>query len=245
MIRLLLIGVIVQFFSTGCSRHYTKQKEIFSHVSLKENVPQPLSNDSIYRFRQKVEKETGRVIAVTEGALTKDGAESTLGNFVCDALKQAAGKIYPAEKIDVVIINRGGLRMSIAAGEIKVGTIFELMPFENEMVLIKMSGECLLKFGNLVIDQKHPFFGLKVKIKDKQVSMTMNDGTSIDKEKFYTVESSDYLARGSDNFLFLKEGAIANSGLKIRDAIIRYCEKTTEEGKQIKPYTDGRIEISK
>ncbi|MGZ3899453.1 MAG: 5'-nucleotidase C-terminal domain-containing protein [Bacteroidia bacterium] len=244
-LRLSLV-IIVQFFLTACGNHYQKQKESFAHFPVKENQPAQIANDSIYRFKKKIDVETGRVIAILTGDLTKEGNETTLGNFACDALKFGAELKFKTERVDAVIINRGGLRTTIPAGEIKVGNIFEVMPFENEIVIIKISGENLLKFMPLVAESKHPFSGMKIKVKDKSVvSLILAGDKEIDKTKIYTVVTSDYLANGGDNFSFLKAGEKFDTGLLVRDAMILYCEEMTREKKQITPYLDGRLEISK
>ncbi|MCW3077459.1 MAG: 5-Nucleotidase domain protein [Bacteroidetes bacterium] len=240
------ISIIVLFFLTACRTHYAKQNQKFEHFSLKEKSLQKVSEDSVSRFKKKVEMETARVIGLASGDLTKDGNETTLGNFVCDALKFNAVLQFPAERIDVVIVNRGGLRANIAKGEIKVLSIFELMPFENELVMVKITGESLTKFLPMVVEKKHSFLGLKIKMKDNAVVSALAGDSIIDKARIYNVVTSDYLANGGDNFFFLKEGkGILNSNLKIRDAIIGYCESLMRDHKSIDPYTDERLEVSK
>jgi len=239
------IIIIVHFLLTACGNHYQKQKQNFEHFQVKEYTGFQVSIDSISRYKKKIEAETGRVIAVSKGDLTMEGNETTLGNFACDALKFGAGMKFKNDTVDVVVMNRRGLRTTIAAGEIKVGTIFEVMPFENELVMIKLSGENLLNFIPLVIESRHLFLGMKIKLKDKKpVSILFGDGKEIDKNKIYTVITSDYLANGGDNFSFLKAGQRIDSGLLIRDAMIKYCEAVSAQNKQITPYLDGRLEVS-
>jgi 2',3'-cyclic-nucleotide 2'-phosphodiesterase (5'-nucleotidase family) len=237
---IIILGVLFTF----CTRHYVKQDESFAHYSLKDNQEPKRFSDSVLKFKKIVDAQTARVIAVSEGALTKEGDETTLGNFVCDALKFTAGK--KNETADIVIINRGGLRSNIPMGEITVGHIFELMPFENEMIAVKLKGDVLLKFLPLLMDKKHPFYGLRVKMKDKQVASVTYGESALEKDKEYNIITSDYLYNGGDNFNFLKEGSEAKYlDMKIRDAIILYCEELARNNKKIVPYTDGRLEVSK
>ena len=158
----------------------------------------------------------------------------------------AVKKEFKNANIDVVILNRGGLRVNLPKGDIKVINIFELMPFENELVLVKISGEKLLDGINNIAEKKHPFLGLKLKIENNKVKDAQVNSAEIDKTKIYTIITSDYLAAGGDNFLFLKAPfEIQKSNLKIRDAIIEYCIYLSENKKQIIPYTDGRFQLSK
>ena len=143
-------------------------------------------------------------------------------------------------------MNRGGLRVNLPKGEIKVLNIFELMPFENELVLVKISGEKLFDCINYLAEKKHPYLGLQLKIENGNIKEAKIKNDEIDKSKTYTIITSDYLASGGDNFVFLKEPIeLKKSNLKIRDAIIEYCIYLSENKKQIIPYTDGRFQISK
>jgi len=238
--------IILQFFLLSCTKQYVQQKHEFKHYTLKETEAKKQTNDAFAAYKLKVEAETGRVIANSADEITKDGSETTLGNFVCDALIYTAGSKFKNEPIDLVIVNRGGLRTNLPKGDIKVENIFELMPFENEMVLVTVTGENFLKALPLILEKKHPFSGLKMKIENGKITSVKLNGLEIDETRLYNVITSDYLANGGDNFTFLKDPKkLKNSDLRIRDAIINYCEHLTKNQKQIIPYKDGRLEISK
>jgi len=143
-------------------------------------------------------------------------------------------------------MNRGGLRVNLPKGDIKVINIFELMPFENDLILVKISGEKLLEGVATILEKKHAFLGLRIKAEKNKIPEVTINNVAIDKTKIYTVVTSDYLAYGGDNFIFFKALVVMEkSNLKIRDAIIKYCNYLTESKKQIIPYTDGRLQISK
>lgn len=243
--RILYLFISVLLLA-ACSKQYLKQKESFSHYSLKENTESQIAKVTIAEYKVKVDAQTEKVIASSSDILTKESAESTLGNFVCDALKYSGEKEFKNLPIDVVMVNRGGLRVNLPKGDIKVSNIFELMPFENDLILVKIKGEKLLEGVQIILEKKHSFLGIKIKEENGILVETSVNGTSIDKEKIYTVVTSDYLANGGDNFIFLKDPVlIEKSKLKIREAIINYCIFLTENKKQIVPYTDGRLQISK
>jgi 2',3'-cyclic-nucleotide 2'-phosphodiesterase (5'-nucleotidase family) len=240
------IYIIVLFLSAGCSRYFIKDKQDFSHFSLKEQSSQPAATDSIQRFKKVVQAQISRVIGEADDHLTKDGNETTLGNFVCDAIRYECEKKLN-QKIDAVLINRGGLRANIAKGKITVGTIFEVMPFENEIVYVQLKGSSLAKFLPLLAERMHPFYGLTVKVDSGKVRSALINGSEFDMEKKYLVVSSDYLFNGGDSFGFLQDAGEVPGYLdvKIRDAIIDYCEELTRKTKTIKPYKDGRLKVSK
>jgi len=244
-VRIIYLVLSVLFFST-CTKTYLKQKEEFTHSSLKDNSESENAKITIAEYKVKVTAETEKIIATATDAILKDGEESALGNFVCDALNYSSKQEFKNTPIDVVIINRGGLRINLPKGDIKVITIFELMPFENELVVVKISGKKLLEGLPTIIQKKHCFLGLKLKTENNLLLEATVNTQPIDETKNYTIVTSDYLANGGDDFLFLKDPiSVQKSNLKIRDAIINYCTYLTENKKQITPYKDGRFQISK
>jgi 2',3'-cyclic-nucleotide 2'-phosphodiesterase (5'-nucleotidase family) len=229
----------------SCGKHYTKQSQESCHTSLKENDENKATKTIVDSYKIKVESETNKVIALSDDAILKDGLESPLGNFVCDALMYNAWLEFKNSNPDVALVNRGGMRINLPKGDIKVSTIFELMPFENELVCVTISGKNLYNGITTILEKKHPFKGLKIDA-DKANKFTADlNGVPIDTLKNYNIITSDYLASGGDNFNFLKNPVnIQKSNLKIRDAIINYCNHLTKNNITIKPYTDGRITIS-
>jgi 2',3'-cyclic-nucleotide 2'-phosphodiesterase (5'-nucleotidase family) len=238
---------LLLFLFASCNKYYLKQKENFTCYILKDSSIESVSTKNIIStYKTKMAGETEKVIATSTDALTRNGDESTLGNFVCDALKFVADSLFTLSKPDLIIVNRGGLRAELPKGEIKVSNIFELMPFENEVVLIKISGEKLERFLALFEHKKHPFFGARIRLSNNKAVDFLIDNKPLEKSKIYTLITSNYLSNGGDNFTFLKDPtSIIYSGKKIRDAIIDYCNYLTKNGKQIIPYTDERLEISK
>ena len=247
MIFRLAAIIFIHVLLCSCNRHYVNHKQDFNHYSLKETEQKKVFTDSIFRFKSKVEAETGRVLATSTGELTKDGDVCTLGNFTCDALKFVAESKFADLKVDAVIVNRGGLRANLPMGEIKVLNIFELMPFENEMVVLNIAGKYLKQVLNLIIEKRHPFLGMQISnVKDKQNPVFTIGGKEIKHEKIYTVITSDYLFTGGDNFVFFKNAESAKiTNIKIRDAIITYCDYITSINKKITPYKDERLELAK
>ena len=230
----------------GCNKHYQPQKNEFNHYSLKDNTEDNALKNVLIKYKYKVDSATNMVIASTTNFVTKDGANCALGNFCCDALYFGAKNFYKNDSIDIVILNRGGLRINLPKGDIKIGTIFELMPFENELALVTITGDKLLEVLPALADKPHPFLGMKVEINaKKEVTATINN-LPINKTKNYNIITSDYLANGGDNFLFFKNPVqLKSSNLKIRDVFISYCKFLTSTKKQIIPYTDERLQISK
>ena len=240
-----LYPLLFVFLFIYCSKKYIKQKENFSHYALKDNRENNNAKDFLKRYKIKVDSATKKIIAVSDDFLTREKDQSSLGNFVCDALKYAGELTFPTTQIDIVLVNRGGMRTNLPKGEIKVLNIFEVMPFENELVLLTITGKQLNEGITIIMEKKHSYLGMQIKMKNEKIIATNINGKEIDNAKSYTILTSDYLANGGDGFTFLDAPiSIKNSNLKIRDAIINYCFALSKNSKHIIPYTDGRLEIS-
>lgn len=235
--RLVSILISLVFF-VSCKRHLVRTEEKAQHYPLATFSGTNSVNDSIQRFKRKVDAETSRVIAFSEEPLTKQGDESSLGNFVCDALFRGAVLSYSIEP-DIVLVNRGGLRTEVPKGEFRVLNIFELMPFENELVVIHLKGEDVLKMTEKIWEKKHAFRGMILN-KEKKNEILIG-GKLLDQQKEYSIATSDYLVEGGDGFTMFK-GARAEkrAGKKIRDVIVNYCEEETSQKRNIKSYTNGK-----
>jgi 2',3'-cyclic-nucleotide 2'-phosphodiesterase (5'-nucleotidase family) len=203
---------------------------------------QNLVDMTLEPYKLKIETEMNRIIAHSTDALTREGNQSTLGNFVCDAMHYAAITVYKNKPVDIVLVNRGGLRNNLPTGNITVGNVFELMPFENELVLVEITGKQLLSGLKTILAKKHSYYGLNLVLSfDSLIESKVNQRV-IQSDSTYSILTSDYLATGGDNFNFLSKPVnITFYKLLLRDAIISYCEELTRNKKHITPYRDKRL----
>ena len=138
--------VILGIFSACSSTPKIKKVET-SMVEL--NSKTVSSEDSVFiktvqPYKLKMDSIMNEVLGTSEQALLKGLPEGNLGDFVSDAvLKKANDNYKPDDKInaDVCLLNNGGLRSQLPKGKITLGNVFELMPFENEIVVLTIKGE--------------------------------------------------------------------------------------------------------
>ena len=194
-------------------------------------------------YKTKMEATMNEVIGSTEIDLTKDGGEETLlGNFFADAILHQSKKIEP--RIDFVFpTTKSGLRNNIAKGNITVSDIFELMPFENELVLVELKGADVLTVLNYVAASGgQPVAGLTMEIKNKTAINIRINGKKFDLNENYFVLTSDYLANGgADSAGFSAPVTRKNINLLVRDALLKEVKALTAAGKKVKSQLDGRI----
>ncbi|HXH19773.1 MAG TPA: 5'-nucleotidase [Chitinophagales bacterium] len=197
----------------------------------------------IHPYRDSLRKEMTEVVAISSIMMEKGKPESLLGNFVADLLLEK-GKQYDSAA-DCCILNYGSLRLPfLPAGEITKGMIYELMPFDNFLVLIELRGEVVRQLLDYIAFQGGwPVAGIKFKIRDgKSFDILIND-LPLQPGKIYRVVISDYLADGGDNLSMLRNEKRKNFGIFIRDVILEYLKEQTQQGKLISSQLDNRIMI--
>ena len=143
----------------------------------------------------------------------------------------------------VSYFNYGGIRTSLPKGEITVGNIFELMPFENEMVFLKLKGDQMQAFLNYIAAKGgESVGGARFMISNGKAKNALINRESLKPEKDYWLVTNDYVANGGDGLEVLTECLeFVKSGIKIRDAIISYLEGKQDKNEIVNGNLDGRI----
>lgn len=213
----------------------------------------PTVDSAISVYRAKV-AELGAPIGKLQGDLKKSGVGGgSLGNFVADAMRKQAGQLL-GKPIQLAVVNAGGLRKnSITAGNLTTTDIYELLPFENALVTLDLTGEQLLRFLEVVVARRDAQSGARIVYRNnpetksnEPVSVRLGDtdarAESIDPARTYTLVTIDYLVNRGGDYSILKEaGNIKPLGLTIRDALIDYVKAETSAGRAIKSALDGRF----
>ncbi len=198
-------------------------------------------------YRDSIEKNMQKVISVTVTELEKGKPESLLTNFFADFYIEEGSRICTDKKLDfkpdIGYQNYGGIRVPLPMGDITVGKIFELMPFENELVFVKLTGEQLILFLNQIAAKGgDSVSGVRFGIRDGKASNILIGGLPVDLNKTYWLATNDYVAEGGDELsVFAKRLDYVAPGFRIRDLLISYLENKMKAGIRIAPVLDGRI----
>ena len=122
----------------------------------------------------------------------------------------------------------GGIRSIISEGEISKKTAFELMPFENQIILLKLKGDVIKEMVEyLILERKsHPIYGLQINLDNKYNLKDYNvNGNKLNPNKYYNVVTTDYLLKGGDNMnFFAKNLKTFDLKIKMRDVLINYFQ---------------------
>ncbi|QQV01650.1 MULTISPECIES: 5'-nucleotidase C-terminal domain-containing protein [Chryseobacterium] len=193
-------------------------------------------------YTDKLNKEMNQKISYTNVDLTKEGDNSNLGNLLADYTFDGANEWANkniGKNVDAALINIGGIRTTIGKGDILLKNVFEVMPFENEVIIMKMKGSDLQGlFDYYTKNQKNnPVSHLYIETNNGVFSKGLINGKDIDLSKTYYIATSDYLALGGDNMKFFSVGEMIPTGIKLRDLFIEYFKKNRE----INPQEDIRL----
>jgi 2',3'-cyclic-nucleotide 2'-phosphodiesterase (5'-nucleotidase family) len=193
-------------------------------------------------FRERMGDRIQEVVGEAAGPFTKSWPEGTLGVFAADALLWAARNRVPFA-VDMALMNNGGLRVPIAPGPITVGKMFELMPFENMVSLLVLSGRQVEDLAGVIARRGgEPISGFAFRIEMAGEERVARDirvaGEPLDPERRYRLATNDYLANGGDEFAILTEALEREDlPLLVRDAFIEYLRAAGT----IEPRLEGRI----
>ena len=246
-----LFGFLLLFLlALSACTTYKVEKSVTANIRLDSLVtiaPSQKMEEMIKPYREKVNADMTEVLCQSSEALYGGRPESPLTNYCADLTLEEANLFcaakHPEIKMDVSMINRGGLRIPLPKGEIKTMTMFELMPFENEIVFLKLKGDVMLEFVNhLAVRGGEGVSGLRFGIRDNKAINPQIAGKPIDTTKNYWLVTSDYIANGGDGSEILSKSLERiDTGLKARDMFIQHFRRMGKEGIIVTAKTDGRI----
>ena len=197
-------------------------------------------------------RELSKVIGKLEGDLNKTGVGAgSLGNFVTDGIRaQAKSKL--GRPVVLAVVNAGGLRKNeISAGDLRASDIFELLPFENALIAVDLTGVQLARLLQIVPRDAQAGARIHFKWNEQDraefISGKLVDENGkeqdVDPEKIYTIVTIDYLLRlGGGAYAILQEAKSTSPlNITVRDAIMNYIKSEAAAGRPIRAKVDDRF----
>src|SRR5258708_34124087 len=154
-------------------------------------------------------------------------------------------------------MNGGGIRRNtIGEGELKARDIFELLPFENALITVDLTGEQLTRLLQMIVASREAQSGARIVYKtnaDKSSEMEsaklVDAGgvREIDPKATYTIVTIDYLYRvGGSRYGMLQAGKnMKELGITLRDAVLNYVKLETAARREVKPNLVGQVVLDK
>ncbi|WP_455499026.1 5'-nucleotidase C-terminal domain-containing protein [Coprobacter sp.] len=247
-----IITAAILYITAACSTtHYTVRESTGHTIPVTARLdasPDTAVASIINIYKTKVDSITSRIIGESAIAMEVERPQSLLSNFTSDLLIETANK-NSEKKCDFGIMNIGGIRTSLPKGNITVGNIFSIFPFENSLSIVTLKGEDVKHLFDIIARRGGEGVSKEVKVrigKDKKVHELKINGKEVIDSQLYTIATIDYLANGNDELTPLKKSVLRTDlDLRLRDIMLQYIESKTVKGEKLNTSLDNRLTIEK
>src|SRR5262245_48435896 len=202
-------------------------------------------------WQERIERWNAGVAAIAAEPLGKSatrltrgrGNEGTIGDFVTDAMRGPA-------QADIALQNSGGLRADLAEGTITKASIYEIMPFDNTIVTMKLTGAEVIKVleEGLRTGRVTQVSGVRYTFDSKRpagsriTEIKAGDGGAFDTTRVYVLAANNFMADGGDEMSTLSRGQDKkDTRILVRDAMEQFVKERCAGGKSLEYKLDGRI----
>lgn len=250
-----LLVVCFSVLPIGCQPRYYAVKDqaavlvTVSDTGASQAAESPLTQRVaryLQPFHDSLDRTMNTVLARSAQRLRKGQPESPLGNLMADVLLEIGGE-RAGKRPDVAMTNNGGIRADLPAGPVTLGNAYELMPFDNAVVVLTLPGPVMQQFVNYLARELEPQAGLQLVVdkNSKNLRSALIGGQPIDSSRTYTLVTTDYIANSSGAAAILKKhGGYQDLKLLYRDALIDYLRRRGQRGETLDPQKDGRTRFA-
>ncbi len=232
------------FFSCNKVLHLADAKPQSYKVETSTEIqPDEEVLEMIAPYKSQIDEKMNEVLGKSAITLVKAKPQSTLGNWMADLIHKKSQDYY-GKPIDFAIVNYGGIRIpEIKQGNVTRRKIFEVMPFDNMLVVLKVKGNIVEQ----LFDRMADYGGWPI---SKQVRYEIKDGKpqnilihekSIVRDQTYKIALSDFIANGGDKCFFFKDQPRDELNHLFRDAIIEFVQEENAQGKFLDAEMDFRV----
>ena len=202
--------------------------------------PAPDIEAIVAPYRQQLGERLGEVLGHATAPFVKADPEGGLDNLVADALF-AEVQAHSRDTVHLVLINEGGLRVPIGAGPVRLRHAYELLPFENYITVLDLSGAEVERLADeIAAANGEPIAGWSMELRGNDAVNVRVGSDAVDPERSYRLATVDYLVNGGGRWTVLWEaGARTREDLDvlIRDLFVSYMRRQGT----VTPTLDGRI----
>lgn len=191
---------------------------------------------------QPLMKDLKTVVGYTTRDMAARTPESELSNWWVDNMMADVARLT-GKKVDVGVLNFGGIRTSLSQGEILLEDFVSMFPFKNDIVYVALKGSDLQAVFNTIAASR-PFVlgGVKMVVKQHQIDTLLVGGKPIDPNKVYGVATVDFLLDGGDGLTVGKNAReYVDTDVRVIDAVLEDVYKLQAAGKPVEYFTDGRL----
>lgn len=212
-----IFALNIAVFSVVSLTSCGSQKNVLTSIHAKQ-IPVDASVEEnqtyvnfIAPYKQHIDKDLNTVLTHAPEVMDKAIGKwaTTIGNLFANAALEMGSPIFEkrtGKKIDFCMLNHGGIRAVIPQGPLTVRNAFELMPFENALVVCELKAEQIKELANYMITKKtpHPLAGIVITYEKNtnEIKKIEINGKPLDNNRTYFVATNDYLMNGGDYMTF-------------------------------------------
>jgi 2',3'-cyclic-nucleotide 2'-phosphodiesterase (5'-nucleotidase family) len=241
MIYRFIQTVVVCLLISGCAgtastTEQDKSKQEPATILYPE--PDPVIESMLDTYRDSLNSVTGIRIATVKDTLRFGKPESPLGNLVADALRYRAGSEL-GRFVNIGIIGEISFRLFLTPGELTKGEVLEFMPYENQLVVLSLTGAQVAELANQIAEMGGaPVSGMRFRIDGNRARGVLVNSQVLDPGRTYLVATSSWVASGGDRFPALWEYSNRiDLDVDVRNLYLDYFKNRRE----IYPMLDGRV----
>lgn len=248
-INILMLSTLVSILFSCGSKHFIVEDIRHQRYTIDASYdlqPDAVAAAFIAPYKHRVDSIMSPVVGSAACDMESTRPESRLSNLLSDILIWAAGNY--GESPIFSIYNIGGIRSTFSQGEITVGDVIDVAPFENKICFMTLKGKDVTELFQQIAIRGGEGVSHAVKAvitKDgKLLSLTLN-GEAVNPDAEYRIATIDYLAEGNDGMPAFKKGTQRNMPKEdrnnLRFIIIDYLKHLKSEGKSATSELEGRI----
>lgn len=224
----------------GCSGTRKSTVDSSGPVSIQEaaSTDDKIITEMLDQYRDGYDKQMGVKVANVEYALEFGKPESRLGNLVADAIRFRAAR-ETRSFVHLSVIGGSSFRLNLKEGELSLGEVLEFMPYENHLVVLKLSGEMVYELSQQIADRGGaPISGMRFRIIDGEARQVLVNSEILEKNREYWLATSSWVADGGDQFTAITDPLERiDYDLSIRQLYIDFFKNR----RTLAPELDGRI----
>ncbi|WP_188458556.1 5'-nucleotidase C-terminal domain-containing protein [Psychroflexus planctonicus] len=250
--NLLVVVLFLGLFS--CEEEYVKPVKIsYQQQAIDSTLAKNTDMEEFIKpYREKIDAEMKTVLSYSPKSMFKSDSpyNTAIGNMMADAVLEEANPLFKQRHnlaIDAVLLNYGGIRSGISEGEITVRTAYDIMPFENKVVVVELPYEAAQEMIKYLMKKRtaHPISGMQIQLNHNysfKEAFINNEAIHPEdnKNKSFYIATSDYLLQGGDEMdFFTNNTEVFHLDYKLRNLFIDYFKKKDE----INPTQDNRFTV--
>ncbi len=231
-----VLFLTIQLFA-ACGTTGLRNTRIEAHkTTINAALPEDAAlKNYIAPYRDTLTAALSTVLAYAPETFDKSKGKwnTTIGNMLAEAaFKKADSVFFSKEKrhADACMLNHGGIRSVIPKGPVTLRTAYEVMPFENSVMIVALKGTQIRQMADYIAREgrPHPLAGITITLNTEGLvtGIAIQD-EPVQNDNTYYIASIDYLITGGDNMTFFatNEG-VYDLNYKLRDLYIDYFKET-------------------